>query len=151
MFFRGNQDDAPHSYMVSSVNYSNTKQIVLYIFSILNGCSKMGVLALNHLKKPIINPVVVLREEFDDWAILFNPDTAAASGINPVGVAVWKRMDGKKSIEEIVAEINDCFEAVPCNALEEVTLFVTSLAEKGFVGYAITDTRGHAHSAQAGH
>jgi hypothetical protein len=28
--------------------------------------------------KPIANPVVVLREKFDDWAILFNPDTAGA-------------------------------------------------------------------------
>ncbi len=30
-------------------------------------------------------PVADLREEFDDWAVLFNPDTAQAVGINPVG------------------------------------------------------------------
>ena len=100
----------------------------------------MEVLTLDYLDKPITNSVVVLREEFDDWAILFNPDTAAASGINPVGVAVWKRMDGKKSIKEIVSEINACFEEVPNDAAEEIALFVNSLAEKGFVGYAITDT-----------
>ena len=90
--------------------------------------------------QPIANPNVVLREEFDDWAVLFNPDTAAASGINPVGVAVWKRMDGKRSIAEIVAEINNRFEEVPAAAREEISAFVSTLAEQGFVGYALTDT-----------
>ena len=95
---------------------------------------------MNQTDRPIANHNVVLREEFDDWAVLFNPDTAAASGINPVGVAVWKRMDGKKSIEEIVAEINNSFEEVPAGALEEISAFVSTLAEQGFVGYALTDT-----------
>ncbi len=63
--------------------------------------------------KPIANPIVVLREEFDDWAVLFNPDTADAVGTNPVGVAVWKRMDGKRSIEDIVTEIKNKFEETP--------------------------------------
>ena len=89
---------------------------------------------MNQTDKPIANPIVVLREEFDDWAVLFNPDTADASGINPVGVAVWKRMDGKRSLEEIVAEINDRFEEVPADALEEISAFVSTLAENGFVG-----------------
>ena len=95
---------------------------------------------MNQMNKPIANPNVVLREEFDDWAILFNPDTADASGINPVGVAVWKWMDGKRSLEEIVAEINNRFEEVPAGALEEISAFVSTLAEQGFVGYALTDT-----------
>jgi SynChlorMet cassette protein ScmD len=95
---------------------------------------------MNQRDKPIANPNVVLREEFDDWAVLFNPDTADASGINPVGVAVWKRMDGKRSLEEIVAEINNSFEEVPAGALEEISAFVSTLAEQGFVGYALTDT-----------
>ena len=95
---------------------------------------------MNPTDKPIANPIVVLREEFDDWAILFNPDTADASGINPVGVAVWKRMDGKRSLEDIVAEINDRFEGVPAGALEEISAFVSTLAEQGFVGYALKET-----------
>jgi len=79
-------------------------------------------------------PGVVLREEFDDWAILFNPDTADAVGTNPVGVAVWKRMDGKRSLKEIVLEIKTSFEDAPEAALEEITAFVNTLAEKGFAG-----------------
>ena len=33
-------------------------------------------------EKPIANPLIVLREEFDDWAILFDPDTGDAFGLN---------------------------------------------------------------------
>lgn len=86
---------------------------------------------------PIANPVVVLREEFDDWAVLFNPDTVDAVGVNPVGVAVWKRMDGKRNLKKIVAEIKEGFEDVPENVLDEITAFVNNLAEKGFVGYEL--------------
>ena len=90
---------------------------------------------MNRTEIPIVNPIVVLREEFDDWAILFNPDTAAAVGINPVGVAVWKSMDGNRNLEEIVLEIKAGFEDAPEAALEDITAFVEKLAEDGYVGY----------------
>ena len=90
-------------------------------------------------EKPIANPVVVLREEFDDWAVLFNPDNAQAVGINPVGVAIWKLMDGERNLEKIVAEVKDCFEDVPETAFEEVIAFVSNLAESGFVGYELQE------------
>jgi len=85
--------------------------------------------------KPIANPVVVLREEFDDWAVVFNPDTAEAAGINPVGVAAWKLMDGRHTVEEIAAAIREQFDDVPETAPGEIGSFVKHLAEKGFVGY----------------
>jgi SynChlorMet cassette protein ScmD len=88
-------------------------------------------------KKPIGNPVVVLREEFDDWAILFNPDTADAVGTNPVGVAVWKLMDGKHGIEEIIAEIKDQFADVPDAAAKDVLAFIKDLTQRGFVGHEL--------------
>ena len=86
--------------------------------------------------KPVANPIVMLREEFDDWAVLYHPDTAEVVGINPVGAAVWKRMDGKSSLEQIVAEIGTSFEDTPETAREEIARFVDRLAERGFVGLA---------------
>ena len=88
-------------------------------------------------RKPISNPVVVLREEFDDWAVLFNPDTAEAVGINPSGVAAWKMMDGTRSIEQIAAGLSDFFSGVPERAANELCAFVDSLTERGFVGFEI--------------
>ena len=49
---------------------------------------------MSHNNKPVANPLVVLREEFDDWAVLFDPDTGNAFGLSPVGVFVWKLLDG---------------------------------------------------------
>jgi SynChlorMet cassette protein ScmD len=89
---------------------------------------------MNQTDRPIPNPIVVLREEFDDWAVLFNPDTAYAVGTNPVGVAVWKLMDGRRSLEDIVAKIKNSFEDTPDAAFKEIVAFVNTLAEKGFVG-----------------
>jgi SynChlorMet cassette protein ScmD len=84
--------------------------------------------------KPIANPVVVLREEFDDWAVLFNPDTADALGTNPVGVAVRKRMDGQRTVEEIVADIQDGFDGAPESISKEIDAFVNALSNLGFAG-----------------
>lgn len=89
---------------------------------------------MNLTDRPIANPVIVLREEFDDWAVLFNPDTAVAAGTNPVGVAVWKLLDGRRSVEEIVSKIKNSFEDAPGASGDEIVAFVNKLAENGFVG-----------------
>ncbi len=89
---------------------------------------------MDQTDRPIANPIVMLREEFDDWAVLYNPDTANVVGINPVGVAVWKRMDGKRSLEDIATEIRNSFEDAPDTASKEILTFVNTLAENGFVG-----------------
>ena len=84
--------------------------------------------------RPIANPAVVLREEFDDWAVLFNPDTSVAMGVNPVGVHVWGLLDGGHTVEEIAADVGEHFDEVPEAAPNDVSAFVTELCEKGFVG-----------------
>ena len=86
---------------------------------------------------PVRNPVAVLREEFDDWAVLFNPDTAQAVGINPVGVAVWKLIDGKRTIKDVVQEVEQQYDEVPESVQQDVTAIVENLTEGGFVGYAV--------------
>ena len=86
---------------------------------------------------PIPNPLVVLREEFDDWAVLFNPDTAGAVGVNPIGVSVWKLLDGRRTIDQIVREIARQYNAVPESAPQEIGKFIDQLATGGFVGYEL--------------
>ena len=88
-------------------------------------------------EKPIANRLVVLREEFDDWAVLFNPDTADAVGVNPVGVVVWKLMDGRRGLDQIVAGIQEACDGVPGAAPDEIAAFIDDLAERGFVGYEV--------------
>jgi len=88
--------------------------------------------------KPVANPMVVLREEFDDWAILFDPDTAQAYGLNPVGVFVWKRLDGNHTLSEILQELRATCEDSPAEANDHMNNFVKKLVEKGLAGYEIT-------------
>jgi SynChlorMet cassette protein ScmD len=88
-------------------------------------------------KNPIANPLIVLREEFDDWAILFDPDTGNAFGLNPTGVFIWKHLDGKHCVEEIVKSLRDEAEDVPEDAGEQARQFIASLEQQGLVGYEV--------------
>ncbi len=88
--------------------------------------------------RPIANSIVVLREEFDDWAILFDPDTGDGFGLNPVSVFIWKRLDGKHTPQDILKELNESCEDVPENAEEKMSSFIEELLEKGYAGYEFT-------------
>ncbi len=85
--------------------------------------------------RPVVNPLVVLREDFDDVAVLFNPDTGDAVGINAVGLAIFKLLDGNHDVHALVAEVQRSFADVPAKVNEEIAAFVTQLADGGFVGY----------------
>ena len=83
-------------------------------------------------RKVRVKPVVVLREEFDDWAVIYNPDTAAATGINPAGVAIFKLLDGKHTLGQVVEAVRSEFSGVPENVAEEVRAFVEGLVARGY-------------------
>lgn len=86
---------------------------------------------------PIANPMIVLREEFDNWAFLFNPETTSIVVINPVGVAVWKAMNGKNRREDIISELKSHFADVPDKVADDVDAFISDLEKRGFVGFEI--------------
>jgi SynChlorMet cassette protein ScmD len=85
-------------------------------------------------EKPIVNPSIVLREEFDDWAILYDPDTGDAYGINPTGAYIWKRLDGRHTVNEVLSDLNTDYTGVPENVTECVDTFIKELASHGMVG-----------------
>ena len=53
----------------------------------------------------IANPMVIHREELDDWAVLFNPDANETYALDPVSSLIWKKLDGEHSIKDILAEL----------------------------------------------
>jgi hypothetical protein len=59
--------------------------------------------------------------------MLFNPDTAEAVGINPVGVAIWELLDQQIDIHEIADTIREDFADVPGSATEEIENLLTIL------------------------
>lgn len=77
--------------------------------------------------RPIANPDAVLREEFDDWAVLFEPSSGEAVGVGPVGVAIWERLDGQRTLAQVAAEIEALCEDAPDTVLEDTLAFVDDL------------------------
>lgn len=85
--------------------------------------------------KPIANPLIVLREEFDDWAILFDPDTGDSFGLNPVSVFIYKRLDGQRAIGDIMKELRAECKNAPEDAEKHVQDFIDDLLKRGLAGY----------------
>jgi SynChlorMet cassette protein ScmD len=87
--------------------------------------------------KPIANPELILREEFDDWAVLFDPDSGDGFGLSPTSVFIWKLLDGKHTEESILEQLRHHFDDVPEEADAHVREFVQSLVSHGFAGYEV--------------
>ncbi len=85
--------------------------------------------------KPLANPLIVLREEFDDWAILFDPDKGDAYGLNTVSVFIWQRLDGKHTVADILQEMQTQYDGVPAEAETHIREFIDHLMGKGLAGY----------------
>jgi len=89
--------------------------------------------------KPIANPSVVLREEFDDWALLFHPDTNQIFTVDPVAAYIWKRLNGKSTLGDIISDLgNDC-DDMPPEAEKFVGSFIQDLTKRGLVGYEVKE------------
>ena len=89
----------------------------------------------------IANPSVVLREESDDWAILFDPETGESFAIDPVGVFIWKTLDGHHTFEDIIIELHQKFVQVPEAAREDCMEFLDDLVKRGFTGSGLPSDR----------
>ena len=90
-------------------------------------------------EKPIINPLVVLREEFDDWAVLFDPDTGRGFGLNPTGAYLWKLLDGGHSLDALLQKLRAHAEDVPEGVSEHIGAFVDALVAEGLAGFDNTE------------
>jgi SynChlorMet cassette protein ScmD len=84
-------------------------------------------------EKPIANPWVLLREEFDDWAVLYDPDTGHGFGLSPTGVYLWKLLDGERSIDDMVTALRRDATDLPEETGEQILAFVEELAQHGLV------------------
>ena len=91
--------------------------------------------------KPVADPKMVYRQEFDDWAVLFDPETGEAFGMNPTAAFIWERLDGKHTKEDILRCLKEeCEDVVPEEASDHLESFLSGLREKGFVGFPETSS-----------
>ena len=89
-------------------------------------------------KNPIANPKILLREEFDDWAVLYDPDSGDAFGLNPVSVFIWKLLDGAHNDRDLLNRVLENCKNVPEEVESDIKEFINDLVERGFAGYGTT-------------
>lgn len=83
----------------------------------------------------IVNPDVNLREEDEDGALLYNPDTDRVQLLNPTGLYIWKFCAQGRSMPEIITSLQADFEDVPADVVAtDVEEFVTHMIDSGFLG-----------------
>ena len=81
------------------------------------------------------NPDVVLREEDEDGALIYNPDTDQIKVINPTGLFIWQQCDGSKDLAGIVSAMKESYDEVPEDEVtEQVEKFINDMVNTGFIG-----------------
>lgn len=79
-------------------------------------------------------------KEFDDWAVLYDPDTGHGFGLNPAGVHVWKLFDGEHAIDTVLEELRHHAEGVPEEAGSHIEAFAEQLIAQGLAGFDSTSS-----------
>ncbi len=89
----------------------------------------------NQTPRYVRNPDVVLREEDEDGALLFNPDTDQVKVINNTGLYIWQQCDGTRGLDRITVAVQDEFEGAPADQVaQDVREFVEGMTAAGFIG-----------------
>ncbi len=81
-----------------------------------------------------VNPGLVLRIEDDDCALLFDPDNGKVQMLNSTAVDVWKLLDGKRSLGEVVDCLRNRYEGIDDSTAQQVIGLMETLAILGAVG-----------------
>jgi len=87
-----------------------------------------------------VDPSIVLTKNpdaayrvYDGQATVVLPDRAEVSVLNEVGSLVWDRIDGKRSVEEIIAAVLEHYQVNADQAQHDVFEFISSLRDHGMV------------------
>lgn len=82
---------------------------------------------------PSIKDDIVLREE-DDGAFLFDPIQDVLQALNDTGVFVFKELNGKNSIDDIVKKVLSQYSEVESDAVKkDVEAFIEQMKARGFL------------------
>ena len=81
------------------------------------------------------NPDVNLREEDEDGALLFNPDTDAVQLLNASGRFIWGLCARGRTLKQVVAAVKAEFTEVPESQVTgDVEEFIEQMMGAGFIG-----------------
>ena len=81
-----------------------------------------------------VNPNLVLRIEDDNCGLLFDPDSGTVQMLNDTAIEIWQRLDGKKTLREILDSLQQVYEEITPEADQQALRLVNQLAALGAVG-----------------
>jgi len=83
------------------------------------------------------NPEIILRDDLEEAAVLFNPENSKTFGLNKTGLVIWRTLDGKHSIPQIAIEVTNQCADIPDDLENHIKSFTDVLVEKGLAGYIV--------------
>ena len=81
---------------------------------------------------PKVKSSISLREEFDDWALLFNPDTGKAVGLTPTGLTIWKGLMNRDTLSTIIRTLGEEYDGVPADLDNDIRSFLDEIVRLGY-------------------
>jgi hypothetical protein len=83
----------------------------------------------------IRNPDVVIREEDEDGALIFNPDTDQIRVLNLAAFFIWNLCDGSNDLAGIVSAVRKSFDTVPDDQVDQdIKEYIEGMIASGFIG-----------------
>lgn len=70
---------------------------------------------------------------YDGQATIVLPEQAQVTVLNEVGSLVWDRIDGRRTLGEILDAVNEAFEVAPEQLEKDVQEFLDALREQRMV------------------
>jgi len=87
--------------------------------------------------KPKLRQPIIIREEFDNYAFLHDPDACRSYVLNPVGVFICRMLDGTHDVAGIAAAVKKEFAGASRTAGKEIAAFVAGLKKAGLLAGAV--------------
>lgn len=88
---------------------------------------------MNNTYRPQMSGDIVFREE-DDGAFLFDPIKDELRCLNDTGVVIYKAVNGKNTIEDIVSELAGVYPEVEEEQIrKDVGFFMEDLKTRGYL------------------
>ncbi len=92
-------------------------------------------------ERPFPNPLAICKAGPDGWTLLVNPDTAGAIAVNPTGALIWRLVNGKRTVRDIVAGVRRRFTGAPRSVSRDVTALLAAFAEADLIGEELTSAQ----------
>jgi PqqD family protein of HPr-rel-A system len=82
----------------------------------------------------VANPHMVLREEDDDYALLYDPESGAVRVLNSTAAAIWNLLNGRRTLTEVMAALKKQFENLDSQAEDQLLKLINDLLRAGALG-----------------